>query len=134
MKPEKDLKLSWNTPEAIRTDLLDTFPYEGESQHITYSTKEFSAVCPFSGLPDLAEIIVEYYPDNLCLELKSLKLYLVSFRNVGMYQETITDRIFRDLWKTLTPRWLKIRTIYATRGGIDAICVIEKGTQPSALR
>lgn len=113
--------------DKIRTDFLKTFSYNGEPQLIEYKTKEFSAVCPFSGLPDIATVIIEYIPDRLCLELKSLKYYFVSFRNVGIFQEEATDRIFKDLYKTLHPRYLKLTTIYNTRGGIDSTCCMEKG-------
>ena len=123
-----DLKLKFDKPAKIRTDILDTFPYKGEKQFIEYSTKEFSAVCPFSGLPDIATLTVEYIPNKLCLELKSFKLYLVSFRNIGIYQEDATNRIFKDLHKKLKPKYLKLTTIYNTRGGIDSKCFVEKGT------
>lgn len=121
----------WKDESHIRTDFLDTFDFsERERQVITYETDEFSAVCPFSGLPDLGTVIVQYIPDRKCVELKSLKYYYVSFRQVGIYQEAATDRIFRDLWKTLEPRWLKVTTIYKTRGGIDATCELEKSKEP----
>ena len=124
MENNSDLSLEWVTEEQIRTDILDTFDYNGETQKITYTTKEFSAVCPFSGLPDLATVVVTYIPSDKCIELKSLKLYFVSYRNVGMYQENITSRIYRDLYQLLTPKHLTIKTIYATRGGIDSECEV----------
>lgn len=104
--------------------MLDTFPYEGNKQTITYTTHEFSAVCPFSGLPDLATVEIVYVPRDRCLELKSLKLYFVSYRSVGIYQEHVTQRIFEDLNTCLAPEFLKVTTRYATRGGIDAECCI----------
>ncbi len=122
---KKPFQLPIEPIESIRTDLLDRFTYSGNDQLITYETHEFSAVCPFSGLPDLATVQIEYIPDGYCLELKSLKLYLVSYRNVGIYQELATDRIFKDIFIFLKPRRLKITTRYATRGGIDAVCVID---------
>jgi len=117
----------FDSPDHLRADFLERFPYQGEKQYITYETAEFSAVCPFSGLPDIAKVIIEYIPKKYCLELKSLKYYLVSFRNVGIYQEAATDRLFKDIYPLLKPAYLKITTIYNTRGGIDATCVIEKG-------
>jgi len=126
MIEDNSLNLPQNSVNTVRTDILDTFSYDGELQRITYKTDEFSAVCPFSGLPDIATVRIEYIPSDRCLELKSLKLYLVSYRNVGIYQEHATDRICKDIWKTLNPKWLKITTIYATRGGIDSTCTIEK--------
>ncbi len=121
---DKEFKLLWTGEDAIRTDILDTFIYSGEKQSISYVTHEFSAVCPFSGLPDIASVEVSYVPADKCLELKSLKLYFVSFRNVGMFQEHVTNRIYRDLHAVLKPAYLKVVTKYATRGGIDSVCEI----------
>lgn len=125
MNSDVEYSLTWDSPESIRSDILRTFPYKGNRQRITYTTHEFSAVCPFSGLPDLATIEMVYIPDQMCVELKSLKLYMVSFRNVGMYQEHVTNRIYDDLYALLKPHYLKIVTRYATRGGIDSVCEID---------
>lgn len=125
MSHNTNLRLSCQSPKHIRNDLLETFPYDGQKQTITYTTNEFSAVCPFSGLPDLATVVIVYVPDNRCVELKSLKLYFVSYRTVGIYQEHATRHIFKDLENLLSPRYLKVITRYATRGGIDAECVME---------
>ena len=114
---------------AIRQDFLEVFPYKGDTQFIVYETKEFSCVCPFSGLPDFGILRIEHIPDKKCIELKSYKYYLVSFRNVGIYQEALTDRVFKDIWEVLAPRYLKVTTMYNTRGGIDATCFIEKGNR-----
>ncbi|MFC1771277.1 preQ(1) synthase [Candidatus Margulisiibacteriota bacterium] len=118
-------KFQFDPPDKIKTNFLETFPYKGEKQHIVYETQEFSCVCPFSGLPDFGKLTIEYIPAQKCLELKSLKYYLVSFRNIGIYQEAVTNRIFQDLSKFLKPTHLKIQTKYNTRGGIDAVCTIE---------
>jgi 7-cyano-7-deazaguanine reductase len=117
----------FDKPDKIRPDFLETIPYKGGRQLVQYTTKEFSAVCPFSGLPDFGTIIIEYIPSKLLVELKSLKYYFISFRNVGIYQETVTDRIFRDIKRILNPKYLMVKTVYNTRGGIDSVCVIEKG-------
>jgi len=111
----------------IDVDVLEPFPYKGARQYITYDTKEFSAVCPFSGLPDYGQLIVEYIPNDTCVELKSLKYYIMSYREVGIYQEDATNRLFKDLWELMTPEFLKITTVYNTRGGIDTTCEIQKG-------
>jgi 7-cyano-7-deazaguanine reductase len=116
---------SFKSEKEIKTSLLESFKYNGEKQLITYSTKEFSPVCPFSGLPDFGELIIEYIPKKLCVELKSLKYYLVSYRNIGIYQEAATNKIFQDLKKCLKPSYLKITTLYNARGGIIAKCEIE---------
>jgi len=108
----------------IRPDFLETFPFDSPEQYIKTETREFSAVCPFSGLPDLAFLRIEYHPaGGRCVELKSLKYYLVSFRNVGIFQEAATRRIFNDLRKVLGTRRLRVTTVYNTRGGFDTTCV-----------
>ena len=121
--------LEFEPEERIRTGLLQTFPYEGPRQKIVYETREFSAVCPFSGLPDYARLVIEYVPERTIVELKSLKYYLVSFRNVGIFQENATRRLYGDLWQLLKPHWLCVKTIYNTRGGIDATCEIRSDGQ-----
>ena len=118
---------SFESEEAIRVDFLEVFPYEGAAQLITYETREFSCVCPFSGLPDYGRLVIQYRPGPYCVELKSLKYYLTSYRSVGIYQEAATNRLFQDMLALLQPDYLRIETQYNTRGGIDATCVIEHG-------
>lgn len=108
----------------INPGFLETFDFDSPNQFITTETNEFSTVCPFSGLPDLAYVKIEYYPDGgKCVELKSLKYYFISFRNVGIYQEAVTKRIYIDLKIALNTKRLRITTIYNTRGGFDTTCV-----------
>ncbi|PLV59486.1 preQ(1) synthase [Thermotoga sp. KOL6] len=105
--------------DAIRTDFLETIDFDGKDEYIKIETDEFSAVCPFSGLPDIGKVIIEYYPDGgKIVELKSLKYYFVSFRNVGIYQEEATKRIYEDLKKILKTNRLKVTVVYNIRGGI----------------
>ena len=109
---------------AIRPDYLETFEFDSPKQYIMTETDEFSAVCPFSGLPDYAVLQIEYYPEGgKCVELKSLKYYTISFRNVGIYQEAATKRIYDDLKALLETSRIKVTTIYNTRGGFDTTCV-----------
>ncbi len=108
----------------IRPDFLETFEFDSPDQLIITETDEFSAVCPFSGLPDLAYIKIEYHPDGgKCVELKSLKYYFISFRNVGIFQEAVTKRIYDDLKIVLETDHLQVTTIYNTRGGFDTTCI-----------
>ena len=123
---------TFESENAINTSFLERFEYTGKTQSITYSTKEFSCVCPFSGLPDFGLLAMNYVPNTYCVELKSLKYYLVSYRNVGIYQEAATNRLFKDLWDCLEPQYLNIKTVYNTRGGIDATCVMENGIKPTS--
>ena len=121
--------LDFDGEENIATGLLETFPYEGPEQDIVYETQEFSAVCPYSGLPDYARLQIAYRPAATIVELKSLKYYIVSFRNVGIFQEPATARIYRDLQLLLQPKRLCVKTVYNTRGGFDATCVIDSDRQ-----
>jgi 7-cyano-7-deazaguanine reductase len=121
--------LEFESEEKIRTDLLETFPYEGPRQTIRYETREFSAVCPYSGLPDYATLLLEYIPERSIVELKSLKYYIVSYRNVGIFQEPATARLYKDLLALLQPQFLCVKTVYNTRGGIDATCEIRSDQQ-----
>ena len=108
---------------TICPDYLETFDFDSPKQYILAETDEFSAVCPFSGLPDYAYLKIEYYPTGgKCIELKSLKYYIISYRNVGIYQEAATKRIYMDLKKILNTEELKVTTVYNTRGGFDTTC------------
>ena len=108
----------------INSNFLKVFDFNSTQQYIKTETNEFSAVCPFSGLPDIAYIKIEYYPTgNLCIELKSLKYYFNSFRNVGIYQEGATKRIFEDLKSILKTKKIKVTSIYNIRGGFETTCI-----------
>ena len=115
---------NYDDASKINTDFLETFPFESVNQYIKTETNEFSAVCPFSGLPDLAKVRIEYFPTGKkCIELKSLKYYFTSFRNVGIYQEGATKRIYDDLSSILETKKIQITTIYNIRGGFKTTCV-----------
>ena len=103
---------------------LETFDFDSPDQYIKTETNEFIAVCPFSGLPDIARVKIEYFPTGgKCVELKSLKYYFTSFRNVGIYQEAVTKRIYDDLSSILGTKKIQITTIYNIRGGFKTVCV-----------
>lgn len=112
-------------PEHIDVAVLETFGYDGPVQEIVTETGEFSAVCPYSGLPDFARLTITYVPRSKCVELKSLKYYVTSFRNVGIFQEHATARIAEDLFRLLDPKRLAIRTVYNIRGGFETTCTVE---------
>ncbi|MFI5235173.1 MAG: preQ(1) synthase [Gemmatimonadales bacterium] len=122
-KPE-GRSLPFVGPEAVDIAVLETFPYEGPEQEIVTETKEFSAVCPYSGLPDFATVTITYVPAAACIELKSLKYYVTSYRNVGIFQEHATAKIAEDLFAALRPKRLTVRTIYNIRGGFDTTCSV----------
>ena len=116
--------LSFTGLDAIDVAVLETFPYEGPEQEIVTETKEFSAVCPYSGLPDFATLTIRYVPSDRCVELKSLKYYVTSYRNVGIFQEHATARIAEDLFKLLEPQMLEVSTLYNVRGGFETRCTV----------
>ena len=115
---------NYDDESKINAAFLETFPFESVDQYIKTETNEFSAVCPFSGLPDLAKVRIEYFPEGgKCIELKSLKYYFTSFRNVGIYQEGATKRIYDDLSSILETKKIQITTIYNIRGGFKTTCI-----------
>ncbi len=109
-----------NTEDAIDTEVLETIPfdYPGSGTEVTYETDEFTAVCPWTGLPDFAHLTIRYIPDKTLVELKSLKYYLTSFRNVGILQEHAVNRILKDLVKLLQPITMSVEAVYLERGGL----------------
>jgi 7-cyano-7-deazaguanine reductase len=110
--------------DVIDVAVLETFPYEyaGRDVAVDIETDEFTAVCPWSGLPDFGKVTIRYLPKTKILELRSLKYYLLSFRNVGIYQEHATRRILEDLVKVTDPQWMEILLDYKIRGGIHTVC------------
>ncbi len=99
---------------------LDSFenPAPDLDYTIILDIPEFTCLCPITGQPDFARFTIEYRPGPRCVETKSLKLYMWSFRNEGAFHEAVTNAILRDLVKTLEPRWIKITGVFNARGGI----------------
>jgi 7-cyano-7-deazaguanine reductase len=81
-------------------------------------------VCPYSGLPDYATLTIRYTPSDRCVELKSLKYYVIGYRNVGIFQEHATARMAEDLFRALEPKSLSVRTVYNVRGGFETTCTV----------
>ena len=107
--------------------LLETFdnPSPGRDYEIRVECPEFTCVCPKTGQPDFASITIRYVPDRSCVELKSLKLYLWSFRDQGHFHEAVTNRILDDLVDAVAPRRMKIEADFNVRGGIRTVVVAE---------
>ena len=117
-------KIDFDSIDSIESNEIKVFKFKSKDQYIKIYTKEFIAVCPFSGLPDVSKVKVEYYPQGgLAIELKSLKYYLISFKNVGIYQEEVTKRIYADLLNVLKTKKIKITTKYNVRGGLYTTCI-----------
>jgi len=102
---------------------LETFPnpQPGRDYEIAFESPEFTCICPRTGQPDFATIRIRYVPDALCVELKSLKLYLWSFRDEGHFHEAVTNRILDDLVATLKPREMTVVGDFNVRGGIHTV-------------
>ncbi len=106
---------------------LDTFanPNPGRDYTIRFETPEFTCLCPKTGQPDFATIRIEYVPDQLCVELKSLKLYLWSYRNEGAFHEAVTNKVLDDLVAAIQPRKMRVEGDFNIRGGIHTTVVVE---------
>jgi 7-cyano-7-deazaguanine reductase len=108
------------TEKAINLGVLETIPfgYPRSDTEVVYETDEFTFVCPWTGLPDFARLTLSYLPGPSLVELKSLKYYLTSFRNVGILQEHAVNRILQDLVSLLKPISMSVEAEYRERGGI----------------
>ena len=109
------------------TRVLETFPtpHSERDYHIRIDSPEFTCLCPKTGQPDFAEIKLDYVPDRLCVELKSLKLYYWSFRDEGHFHEQVTNMIADELIKLLDPRHLKVQAVFNVRGGVYTTIEVE---------
>lgn len=119
--------LEWSGPiddeSVVQSDSLLTFPYEysGSDTEVSIDTDEFTAVCPWTGLPDFGTLVVTYVPGDVCLELKSVKYYILAYRSVGIVQEHAANRILNDLAAACQPRSMTLTLDYNTRGGLHTV-------------
>ena len=131
-----DRTLPFEGEEAIDTECLECFEYayadqpDGRAVEIATTTEEFTSVCPFSGLPDFARVTITYAPDRQCIELRSLKYYLMSYRNVGIWYEHLVNRMLDDLVRVCSPKWMRIIIECTPRGGLSSTVTASFG--PSA--
>lgn len=100
-------------------------PKPGRDYVIQHVAPEFTSCCPITGQPDFGCVVIEYTPDKLCVELKSLKHYLQKFRNEGIFYEAVTNRILDELVAVLKPRWMRLRTDWNARGGMRSTITAE---------
>jgi 7-cyano-7-deazaguanine reductase len=96
---------------------------------VVFETEEFTCLCPLTGQPDFAKLRIVYQPDQLCVELKSLKLYLWGYRDRGAFHEAVTNQILDDLVGVLTPHWIRVEGDFLIRGGIRTLVSAEHGTR-----
>lgn len=121
----------------IRSDLLETFPTPAEAPFVVeHVAEEFTSQCPRTGHPDFGVITIRFQPrpasaGGVCVELKSLKLYLQSFRNEGIFYEAVTNRIRDDLAALMKPEWILVRTEWRGRGGIRSTIRAAHGPVPA---
>ncbi len=122
-------------PENAR-NILETFEnqFPGRDYVIEIACPEFTSVCPKTGQPDFGTLTITYTPDRKCVELKSLKLYLQSFRNEGIFYENVTNRILDDLVAVLQPRRMKLVAAFTPRGGITTSVTVEHEFQGSKFK
>jgi len=121
--------------QAAELELFDN-PCPQRDYTITIRCPEFTSVCPRTGQPDFGEITIEYCPDKLCIELKSLKLYIQAYRNKGIYYEALTNDILDYLCSRCRPRWMRITSRFTPRGGIttDVTAEYKAGAKPQTRK
>jgi len=132
MTQKEDLKgLSLLGKQTLSERKLETFPnhHSDRDYVVTFATREFTCKCPATGQPDFARLRIQYTPNEKILESKSLKLYLASYRDEGVFHEHVTNVILDDLVEALAPRWCKVTARFAVRGGI-AMTIEAEHQQP----
>ncbi len=114
-----------------RSEVLETFPnpHPGRPYLVEHQTHEFTSLCPKTGQPDFGTIRLRYEPGETCLELKSLKFYLQSYRSEGIFYEDVTNRILDDLVACLKPVWIEVRSTWTVRGGLQSVVTAEHGSR-----
>jgi len=114
---------SLKTPEIENWE----FMYPNSATDLRIEVPEFTCVCPKTGLPDFATLVIEYRPTKYCLELKSFKEYLLFYRNVGIFHEHVVNKVIKDCVKAVSPKWMKVTGIFNSRGGIQTTVVAKYG-------
>lgn len=118
---EKQIKYTIENPDIVKTDVLVPMEYQYQDQRdidIVIQQPEYTSVCPMTGLPDVGCITIAYRPYNKIIELKSLKFYLLQYRNVGIFYEHAVNRILEDLVAVLAPKYMEITADFTARGGM----------------
>jgi len=114
------------TPEHARSGVgqqfpaIETWPNQYQGYEITITIPEYTSICPKTHLPDFGTIVIRYLPAKLCLELKSLKYYILSYRNLGIFYENAVNRILDDVVRACRPKWAIVRGEFTTRGGMHS--------------
>ncbi|MDE5812336.1 MAG: preQ(1) synthase [Muribaculaceae bacterium] len=116
-------------PTQYAPEVLETFvnKHPGREYLVTFTCPEFTSLCPKTGQPDFAKILINYIPDEKMVESKSLKLYLFSFRNHGDFHEDCVNIILNDLWELMHPKYIEVKGIFTPRGGIAILPFANRG-------
>ncbi len=120
---EKSIRYTAQSPDVVKADVLDPIEYKYHTKRdidITIKQPEYTSVCPMTGLPDFGCITICYCPDKKIVELKSLKYYLLQYRNVGIFYEHVVNRILDDLVSVLKPKWMSVTGDFTSRGGVTS--------------
>jgi 7-cyano-7-deazaguanine reductase len=125
MKGQKSSKGDYSEKEAkaglkARLPAIATFPNQFPDYEISIDIPEFTSICPKTGLPDFGKIIITYVPKNRCLELKSLKMYILGYRNLGIFYENAVNRILKDVVKACDPVQASVVGEFSPRGGLES--------------
>jgi 7-cyano-7-deazaguanine reductase len=118
---EKQINYTIENPEVVKADVLVSMDYQYQHQRgidIVIRHPEYTSVCPMTGLPDMGCITITYRPHKKIVELKSLKFYLLQYRNVGIFYEHVVNRILDDLVGVLAPKYMEVMGEFTARGGI----------------
>lgn len=118
---ENRIKYRIESPDSVKTDVLDPIEYQYQNRRdidIVIRQPEYTSVCPMTGLPDVGCITIRYRPYKKIIELKSLKFYLLQYRNVGIFYEHVVNRILEDLVSVLEPKYMEVTGDFTARGGI----------------
>jgi len=105
----------------IKLPSIDTIPNLHKGYEITIAIPEYTSVCPRTGLPDFGTITIKYVPDRFCIELKSLKYYIIGFRNLGIFYENVVNRILNDVVAACKPKYAVVTGNFSARGGMTAV-------------
>ncbi len=119
--------MAQNISSQEQLALLETFPNPNPERdyRVIHTCPEFTSVCPKTGQPDFATITIDYVPDEICLELKGLKLYFVAYRQQGIFYEAVTNRILDDLVLKCSPRFIQVKGEFNVRGGFSSVVTAE---------
>ena len=118
---------------AVRLPELETWPNQFPGYEIRLAFPEFTSVCPKTNLPDFGTVAIRYQPARRCLEMKSLKLYLGAYRNLGIFNENVVNRILGDVVRAARPAWCEVRGDFTSRGGMTNHVVARQGRVPDAI-